>query len=92
MAQSDALILDEPTAGIDPSLRLMIWNELYRLCQGGITILLTTHVMDVVDKCHRLVMISDGRLIATGTPEELKQSAQKATMEETFLFYGGAGK
>lgn len=92
MHEPEVLILDEPTVGIDPSLRLMIWNELYRLCRGGVTILLTTHVMDEADKCHRLGMILDGRLIATGTPEELKHSAQRATMEETFLFYRGTGK
>jgi len=92
MHEPEVLILDEPTVGIDPSLRLMIWNELYRLCRSGVTILLTTHVMDEAEKCHRLGMILDGRLIATGTPEELKQTARATTMEETFLYYGGIRK
>jgi ABC-2 type transport system ATP-binding protein len=86
----DILILDEPTVGIDPLLRQSIWRELQRLCQQGTTILVTTHVMDEADKCHRLGMIRDGRLIAIGTPQELRERTGQATLEEAFLTYGGA--
>lgn len=83
------LILDEPTVGIDPVLRLSIWKELRTLSQQGTTIIVTTHVMDEADKCDRLGMIRDGRLIAVGTPAELKADTQSNTIEEAFLAYGG---
>lgn len=84
------LILDEPTVGIDPVLRQSIWNELNNIAQNGTTILVTTHVMDEADKCDRLGMIRDGRLIATGTPSELKHQTHSHTIEEAFLYFGGA--
>jgi ABC-2 type transport system ATP-binding protein len=83
------LILDEPTVGIDPVLRRTIWKELEQLSARGTTILVTTHVMDEADKCHRLGMIRDGKLTAVGTPAELKQATSSTTIEEAFLFYGG---
>lgn len=84
------LILDEPTVGIDPLLRQAIWAELRSLAQQGTTILVTTHVMDEADKCSRLGMIRDGRLIAVGTPDELKQNTGADSLEGAFLVYGGA--
>lgn len=86
------LILDEPTVGIDPVLRQSIWEELYRLSDNGTTIVVTTHVMDEADKCHNLGMIRDGRLIALGSPEELKRNTASDTIEGAFLYYGGASK
>jgi ABC-2 type transport system ATP-binding protein len=83
------LLLDEPTVGIDPVLRKSIWNELYKLNHSGTTIIVTTHVMDEVEKCHNLGMIRDGKLIAVGSPEELKRATSSATIEEAFLYYGG---
>jgi ABC-2 type transport system ATP-binding protein len=83
------LILDEPTVGIDPVLRKSIWMELEKLSSQGTTILLTTHVMDEADKCHRLGMIRDGSLIAVGSPSELKQATSSPTIEDAFLYYGG---
>ncbi|TXK85783.1 ABC transporter ATP-binding protein [Paenibacillus sp. N3.4] len=88
--EPEILILDEPTVGIDPVLRKSIWEELTKLCQQGTTILLTTHVMDEADKCHQLGMIRDGKLTAVGTPQALKQATSSATIEEAFLYYGGA--
>lgn len=86
------LILDEPTVGIDPILRKSIWNELYKLNDNGTTIIVTSHVMDEVEKCHSLGMIRDGRLIATGSPEDLKHATSSHTLEEAFLYYGGDSK
>jgi ABC-2 type transport system ATP-binding protein len=83
------LILDEPTVGIDPVLRKSLWDELTRLSQQGTTIIVTTHVMDEADKCHRLGMIRDGKLIAVGSPGELKQQTGTTSIEEAFLYYGG---
>jgi ABC-2 type transport system ATP-binding protein len=86
------LILDEPTVGIDPVLRKSIWDELYKLSRNGTTIIVTTHAMDEVEKCDNLGMIRDGRLIAVGTPVELKKATSSDTIEEAFLYYGGASK
>jgi ABC-2 type transport system ATP-binding protein len=89
MHEPEVLILDEPTVGIDPVLRKSIWVEFHNLSKNGTTILLTTHVMDEADKCHRLGMVRDGSLIAVGTPEALKKETESANLEEAFLFYGG---
>lgn len=83
------MVLDEPTVGIDPVLRISIWEELYELCRNGTTIIVTTHVMDEADKCHELGMLREGRLIALGTPDEILAASGSATMEEAFLHYGG---
>lgn len=85
------LILDEPTVGIDPVLRKSIWEELYKLQNKGTTIIVTTHVMDEVEKCNNLGMIRDGKLIAVGSPEELKAATGSSNIEEAFLYYGGEG-
>lgn len=83
--EPDLLILDEPTVGIDPVLRQVLWNRLYEMADSGITILVTTHVMDEAEKCHRLAMIRNGRVIGEGTPNSLKQLYELETMEEVFL-------
>jgi len=83
------LILDEPTVGIDPVLRLAIWKELRALNLRGTTIVLTTHVMDEAEKCDRLAMIRDGKLLAADTPDGLLQATGSASIEEAFLYYGG---
>ncbi|WP_051663114.1 ABC transporter ATP-binding protein [Alicyclobacillus macrosporangiidus] len=83
------LILDEPTVGIDPALRASIWNELRAMSKAGTTILVTTHVMDEAEKCDRLGMLRDGRLLAVGTPDELKAHTHSTTIEEAFLAFGG---
>lgn len=86
------LILDEPTVGIDPLLRRSIWNELENLSKKGTTIIITTHVMDEADKCDNICMIRGGKVIAIDTPGVLKKNTNSATIEEAFLYYGGAGK
>lgn len=84
------LLLDEPTVGIDPVLRQSIWKELNALNQKGTTIVLTTHVMDEAEKCGRLAMIRDGELLAVDTPAGLLSATGSASIEEAFLYYGGA--
>lgn len=83
------IILDEPTVGIDPVLRQNIWQELRNLAQTGITIVLTTHVMDEAEKCNRLAMMQAGRLIACDTPAQLMQATGSKSIEEAFIYYGG---
>jgi len=85
------LILDEPTVGIDPLLRESIWNELYVLAQSGITILVTTHVMDEAEKCMHLAMMREGQILATGTPSEIIKKAGRSTLEEAFIFFSKGG-
>lgn len=89
MHEPSILILDEPTVGIDPLLRLSIWEELGRLRNQGTTIIITTHVMDELEKCDNLGMIREGKLIAVGSPQELKQASSAATIEEAFLYFIG---
>lgn len=87
--EPQVLVLDEPTVGIDPVLRKAIWDELADLSRQGTSIIVTTHVMDEADKCHRLGMVRDGKLIATGTPDELLRESGTETIEAAFLHYGG---
>ena len=88
--EPEILILDEPTVGIDPVLRKSIWESFYELKKKGTTIIVTTHVMDEAEKCDRLGLMRDGGLIAVGTPQELKEKTNSATIEDAFLVYGGA--
>lgn len=87
--EPELLILDEPTVGIDPVLRKSIWKAFTDLKAHGKTLIVTTHVMDEADKCDRLGLMRDGKLIAVGTPEELKKQTNTATIEEAFLVFGG---
>jgi len=82
------LILDEPTVGIDPTLRLNIWKELHDLKLQGKSIVITTHVMDEATKCDKLALIRDGKIIATGTPDELISEFNVSSIEEVFLKIG----
>jgi len=87
--QPQVLILDEPTVGIDPLLRKDIWGKLNQMAAAGVTIIITTHVMDEADKCSRLAMMRNGRIIAEGTPYELQKKINAKDIEEAFIYYGG---
>ena len=65
------LLLDEPTAGVDPKARRDFWEEIYGLAAQGISVLVSTHYMDEAERCHRLAYIAYGSLLANGTPEEV---------------------
>jgi ABC-2 type transport system ATP-binding protein len=71
--EPELLLLDEPTAGVDPNARRDFWNEIHALAAGGITVLVSTHYMDEAERCHRLGFIAYGRLLGHGTPAELQQ-------------------
>jgi len=81
------LILDEPTVGIDPLLRMGIWDNLYALSNAGTTILVTTHVMDEAVKCEQIAMLREGCLMAFGTIQDVLTNSGCESMEETFIKY-----
>ena len=81
------LLLDEPTVGIDPALRLSFWSHFYQLNKKGVTILLSSHQMDEAEKCLRLGFLREGKLLAEGNPREIKSMAGKETLEESFLHF-----
>lgn len=84
------LILDEPTVGIDPILRKKIWDEFYKLKEQGISIIVTTHVMDETSKCDRLALIYHGGILACDTVEALLGKTKNNSIEELFLEGGHA--
>ncbi|MCS7130568.1 MAG: ABC transporter ATP-binding protein [Archaeoglobaceae archaeon] len=73
--EPDLLILDEPTAGVDPKLRKSFWEYFESLNREGKTILVTTHYMDEAEKCQRIVLMRDGEILAEGSPDEIKKIA-----------------
>src|SRR6185295_4820087 len=73
--EPDLLILDEPTAGIDPLLRRTVWDEIHRLRDRGVTALVTTQYVTEAEECDRVALLSEGRLIAYGAPDELRREA-----------------
>jgi len=85
------LLLDEPTVGIDPQLRAVFWDHFRQLSQQGVTLLISSHIMDEAERCSRLGFLREGRLLAEGSPKELKERSGKATLEEAFLYYAGDG-
>ena len=79
--QPQLLLLDEPTAGVDPKARRDFWEEIHRLAAGGLTVLITTHYMDEAERCHRLAYIAYGHLLAQGTVDEVVRDARLSTYE-----------
>lgn len=79
------LLLDEPTVGVDPQLRVQFWDYFGHLNAEGVTIVVSSHVMDEAERCHRLGFIRAGRLLAEGSTDELRAGASAQTLEEAFL-------
>ncbi|HET7401336.1 MAG TPA: ABC transporter ATP-binding protein [Usitatibacter sp.] len=81
--EPELLLLDEPTAGVDPSARRDFWQELHALAARGISILVSTHYMDEAERCHKLAYIAYGRLMAQGTANEIVAQQSLTTWEVT---------
>ena len=81
--QPELLLLDEPTAGVDPGARRDFWEELHALAARGISVLVSTHYMDEAERCHKLAYIAYGRLMAQGTAEEIIAGQKLTTWEVT---------
>jgi ABC-2 type transport system ATP-binding protein len=77
------LLLDEPTAGVDPKARRDFWDEIQQLAGAGLTVLITTHYMDEAERCNRVAYISYGNLLASGTVEEVLKNSKLTTWEVT---------
>ena len=84
--QPDLLLLDEPTTGLDPQARHVLWDRLYRLKHDGVTLIITTHYMDEAEQlCDRLVVMDGGKIVATGSPRSLiEQHSTKEVLELRF--------
>ena len=83
------LFLDEPTVGVDPALRVKFWEYFRSLTEKGATIIISSHTMDDAAHCDRLAFLREGRVIAQGSPGELKQatSSPEASLEDAFLYF-----
>jgi ABC-type multidrug transport system ATPase subunit len=85
LGEPELLVLDEPTVDVDPILRRELWQTFYKLADGGATLLVSSHVMDEAGRCHELVLMRSGRIIATGTPAELLQRTHSDDLEDAFV-------
>src|SRR5438270_4350690 len=83
------LLLDEPTVGVDPQLRVQFWEDFRRMADEGTTIIVSSHVMDEAERCQRLGLIQYGRLLAEGTPSEVRSAAGTPDLEAAFLALAG---
>jgi ABC-2 type transport system ATP-binding protein len=91
------LFLDEPTVGLDPELRVTFWEYFSTLTKQGATVIISSHTMDDAAHCDRLAFMRDGRLVAQGTPAELRRATGRpgANLEDAFLYFvrrGGGEK
>ena len=85
LGSPDLLVLDEPTVGLDPVLRRDLWALFHRLADDGAAVFVSSHVMDEADRCDRLLLMRDGRIIADGTPAEIRDRTGTEDIESAFL-------
>jgi ABC-2 type transport system ATP-binding protein len=85
VASPDVLILDEPTVGLDPVLRVELWERFADLARSGTTLLVSSHVMDEADHCAELILMRDGHLLAQLSPDELRAKTRCERLEDAFL-------
>jgi ABC-2 type transport system ATP-binding protein len=85
LGEPELLVLDEPTVGLDPVLRDELWTYFHRLAADGATLLVSSHVMDEAERCDALILMRDGRILATGRPDELRERTGAPDVERAFL-------
>jgi ABC-2 type transport system ATP-binding protein len=81
----EVLVLDEPTVGLDPVLRVELWSRFHDLAAAGTTLIVSSHVMDEAGRCDRLLLLRDGELLADSTPERLRVEGRSDDLEKAFL-------
>ena len=79
------IFLDEPTAGVDPKLRRTLWNDFNRLATEDVTLIVTTHMVEEVLRCHAVGFLSAGRLLTEGTPDEILAETQTSNLDDAFI-------
>jgi ABC-2 type transport system ATP-binding protein len=85
LGHPDLLVLDEPTVGLDPVLRRDLWALFHRIAEAGAAVFVSSHVMDEAERCDRLMLMREGRIIADGTPREIKEKSRTDDIEAAFL-------
>jgi ABC-2 type transport system ATP-binding protein len=85
VCQPELLVLDEPTVGLDPVLRVDLWEQFTDLARGGTTLLVSSHVMDEADHCGDLLLMREGHLVAHTTPTRLREDTGCTSLEDAFL-------
>jgi ABC-2 type transport system ATP-binding protein len=85
LGKPELLVLDEPTVGLDPVLRRDLWQLFGQLAASGVTLIVSSHVMDEAQHCQHLLLLRDGRILARGTPDELRQRAGVDDLDDVFL-------
>jgi ABC-2 type transport system ATP-binding protein len=85
LGRPEVLVLDEPTVGLDPVLRVELWEQFHALADRGTTLLVSSHVMDEAGRCDRLLLLREGRLLSDSTPAELRARTGTDDLEEAFL-------
>ncbi|MCM6778310.1 ABC transporter ATP-binding protein [Nocardia sp. CDC159] len=85
VADPEVLVLDEPTVGLDPVLRVELWKQFHALAEQGRTLLVSSHVMDEAEHCDRLLLMREGRLLAQLSPDELRDRTGQTSLENAFL-------
>ncbi len=83
--EPEVLVLDEPTVGLDPVLRRDLWAQFRRLAAAGVTLLVSSHVMDEADRCEELLLLRDGELLATTSPDALRERTGQRDLGDAFL-------
>jgi ABC-2 type transport system ATP-binding protein len=88
--EPEIIFLDEPTSGVDPLARREFWRRITELAEAGVTAIVTTHFMEEAEYCDRIVILDAGRVLAQGTPAEIRgrgerELSRQATMEDAFI-------
>src|SRR3954452_18636406 len=85
VGEPELLVLDEPTVGLDPVLRVELWDRFHALAAAGTTLLVSSHVMDEAGRCDRLLLLRDGEVLADSTPAQVRRATASDDLEQAFL-------